>query len=179
MSAEHDKSACLIRRALPADAALLPEIERSAASTFAADPSLHFILDMPVMSAEQHMEFMQKGHVLVAECDTVLGGFLVAETMPDENCLHVWELSVHQDFQRRGFGRKLLDAAADLAKAQGCTSLSLTTFGDIPWNRPFYESCGYQVLPVSQYNARFRSIAELEQSIGLPIERRVAMIRTL
>ena len=46
-------------------------------------------------------------------------------------------------------------------------------------NRPFYESCGYQVLPVSQYNARFRSIAELEQSIGLPIERRVAMIRTI
>ncbi len=179
MSAKHDKSACLIRQALPSDAAVLPEIERSAVKTFAADPSLHFILDMPVMSAEQHLDFMQKGHVLVAECDTVLGGFLVAEAMPDEKRLHVWELSVHQDFQRRGFGRKLLDAAADIAKAQGCSSLSLTTFGDVPWNRPFYESCGYQVLPVSEYNARFRSIAELEESIGLPVERRVAMIKAI
>lgn len=179
MMAESEKSACLIRQAQIADADFLPEIERSAVQTFAADPSLHFILDMPVMFAEQHRDFMQKGHVLVAECDGVLGGFLVAEAMPDENRLHVWELSVHQNFQRRGLGRRLLDAAADIAKAQGCTSLSLTTFGDVPWNRPFYESCGYQVLPVSEYNARFRSIAELEESIGLPIERRVAMIRTL
>ncbi|MDR0252915.1 MAG: GNAT family N-acetyltransferase [Brucellaceae bacterium] len=179
MIAVHDKSACLIRQAQITDAKLLPEIERSAVKTFAADQSLHFILDMPVMSAEQHLDFMQKGHVLVAECDGVPGGFLVAEAMPDEDCLHVWELSVHQDFQRRGLGRKLLDAAAELAKEQGCASLSLTTFGDIPWNRPFYESCGYQVLPVSQYNARFRSIAELEESIGLPIERRVAMVKPL
>ena len=179
MSADANKCACLIRQAQIADAALLPEIECSAAKTFSADPSLHFILDMPVMSAEQHLDFMQKGHVLVAECDGVLGGFLVAEAVADESCLHVWELSVHQDFQRRGLGRELLDAAADIAKGQGCTQLSLTTFGDVPWNRPFYESCDYQVVPVSEYNARFRSIAELEQSIGLPIERRVAMIKTL
>lgn len=179
MIAEADKCACLIRQAQITDADLLPEIERSAVQTFAADPSLHFILDMPVMSAEQHRDFMQKGHVLVAECGNVLGGFLVAEAIPDENRLHVWELSVHQDFQRRGLGRKLLDAAANIARVQGYASLSLTTFGDVPWNRPFYESCDYQVLPVSQYNTRLRSIAELEESIGLPIERRVAMIKAL
>lgn len=179
MIADHDKSACRIRQAQITDADLLPEIERSAAKTFAADPSLHFILDMPVMSAGQHLDFMQKGHVLVAQCKDALGGFLVAETVPEECCLHIWELSVHQDYQRRGLGRRLLEAAALTAADQGCSSLSLTTFDDIAWNRPFYERCGYQVLPLQLYNARLRAVAETEKSIGLPMSRRVAMVRPL
>ncbi len=179
MTEQYEMSACRIRQAQIADAPLLPAIEISAVQNFQADPSLHFLLSMPVMSAEQHLEFMQTGFVLIAECDGKPAGFLVAEAMPDEACLHVWELSVHQDFQRRGLGRQLLDAAARIAGEQGCSSLSLTTFDDVPWNRPFYESCGYKVLPAQQHNARFRSILELEQSLGLPVERRVAMVKAL
>lgn len=179
MMNEADKCACQIRQAHRADAELLPAIELSAVKTFAADPSLHFIQDMPVMSAEQHLDFMQKGHVLVAECGAVLAGFLVAEPVPEENCLHIWELSVHQSFQRRGIGRALLDAAADFAWGKNLRSLSLTTFSDVPWNRPFYETCGFEVLPYDQYNARFTGLAELEQSLGLPRERRVTMLKLL
>lgn len=179
MTRDIQHCACLIRRAQEQDASYLPDIERSAAQTFAADPSLHFLLDMPVMSADDHLSYMKKGYVLVAECDGRLAGFLVAEMIADEHCLHVWELSVHQNFQRRGIGRRLLDAAVALAAEQGCSTLSLTTFDDIAWNRPFYEGCGYKVLPVANYNARFRAIAETEQALGLPLGRRVAMVRPL
>lgn len=175
----NNKPACIIRQAKPEDAMALPEIERSAVQSFLAEPELHFILDMPVMSAEQHMQFMQSGHVLVVECDAVLAGFLVAEPVPEENGLHIWELSVHQTYQRRGVGRALLDAAASLAQANGYQALSLTTFCDVVWNKPFYERCGFVVLPVESYNARFTALADLEQSLGLPRERRVAMVRHL
>lgn len=174
-----NKPACIIRQAKPEDATALPKIELSAVQSFLAEPELHFILDMPVMSADQHLQFMQSGHVLVAECSAVLAGFLVAEPVPQENTLHIWELSVHQSFQRRGVGRALLDAAASLAQVNGYQALSLTTFGDVVWNRPFYEQCGFAVLPVESYNPRFTALADLEQSLGLPRERRVAMVRHL
>lgn len=173
------KPTCVIRQAKAEDAASLPEIELSAVKAFLVEPDLHFIVDMPVMSAEQHLQFMQNGHVLVAECDNVRAGFLVAEPVPEENCLHIWELSVHQSYQRRGVGSALLEAVARVAKVNGFQALSLTTFDDVTWNRPFYERCGFTVVPVSSYNARFKALADLEQSLGLTRARRVAMINPL
>jgi len=33
----------------------------------------------------------------------------------------------------------------DWARGEGLASLSLTTFANVPWNGPFYRSCGFEM----------------------------------
>lgn len=64
---------------------------------------------------------------------------------------HVWggwlDLSllwVAEPLRGQGFGKKLLDAAEDEARSQGCRSVFLSTFSFQA--RPFYEKSGYEVV---------------------------------
>ena len=75
------------------------------------------------------------------ERDAVLGGALG----------HVWGgwldldiLWVSERFRGRGYGAKLLGAAEDEARTQGCHGVYLTTFSFQA--KPFYEKLGYEVV---------------------------------
>jgi GNAT superfamily N-acetyltransferase len=64
---------------------------------------------------------------------------------------HVWggwlDLSllwVAEPLRGRGYGRKLLEAAEDEARMQGCRGVFLSTFSFQA--RPFYERFGYEVI---------------------------------
>jgi len=84
----------------------------------------------------------------VATVDDAVVGFLVAEVL--EDALHVEEVAVESDHARRGHATALLDVVAEQAAALGLSGVTLTTFRDVPWNRPFYE------------RRRFRSLGEEE-----------------
>jgi GNAT superfamily N-acetyltransferase len=73
--------------------------------------------------------------------DAILGGAIG----------HVWggwlDLSllwVAEPLRGKGYGRKLLEAAEDEARSQGCGGVFLTTFSFQA--RPFYEHLGYEVV---------------------------------
>jgi GNAT superfamily N-acetyltransferase len=73
--------------------------------------------------------------------DAVLGGA----------CGHIWggwlDLSllwVAEPLRGQGHGRKLLEAAEEEARAQGCRGVFLSTFSFQA--RPFYEKFGYEVI---------------------------------
>jgi GNAT superfamily N-acetyltransferase len=75
------------------------------------------------------------------ERDAVLGGALG----------HVWGgwldlaiLWVAEPFRGQGYGAKLLRAAEDEARTQGCHGVFLTTFSFQA--KPFYEKFGYEVV---------------------------------
>jgi GNAT superfamily N-acetyltransferase len=75
------------------------------------------------------------------ERDAVLGGAYG----------HVWggwlDLSllwVAEPLRGKGYGRKLLEAAEDEARSQGCRGVLLSTFSFQA--RPFYERFGYEVI---------------------------------
>ena len=57
--------------------------------------------------------------------------------------LHIRQFDVTQPLQGRGIGRRLLAHVAAWARDEGFSALSLTTFRAIPWNGPFYRSCGF------------------------------------
>ena len=64
---------------------------------------------------------------------------------------HVWggwlDLSllwVAEPLRGRGYGRKLLEAAEDEARSQGCRGVFLSTFSFQA--RPFYERLGYEII---------------------------------
>lgn len=57
--------------------------------------------------------------------------------------LHIHQFDVTLSLQGRGIGRRLLNYVIAWARDEGLSALSLTTFRAIPWNGPFYRSCGF------------------------------------
>ena len=81
------------------------------------------------------------GTVWVAEDAGELIGFLAGTRRGDR--LHIDEFDVVQSAQGRGVGRRMMAHVTDWARREGLASLSLTTFAGVPWNAPFYRSCGF------------------------------------
>jgi GNAT superfamily N-acetyltransferase len=89
------------------------------------------------------------------------------------------QLSVRLAAMRRGIGRRLLAHAVDRARREGGDALWLTTWGHLPYNRPFYEREGFVVVPEAQCGPGLRHHLE-EQRRWLPApEHRIAMRRPL
>lgn len=85
------------------------------------------------------------------------------------------QLSVRRSAMRRGVGRFLLRHALAWARANRDPFLWLTTYAHLPWNRPFYESEGFAVVPEAEVGPGVRRDLE-EQRRALPApEERVAM----
>jgi GNAT superfamily N-acetyltransferase len=151
-----------IRLATIADIPELPGIERSAGEAF-RDTDQAWIVDDVVTGAEAYPPLIAARGVRVAEVDAALAGFVHTEAIDDE--LHVWELAVRQDRQGQGIGRRLMDAAREEALAHGCRALTLTTFRAIPFNAPFYQRLGYEILEAPP--PRLADILAVEAERGL------------
>ncbi len=77
----------------------------------------------------------------VAELDDqVIGIARLTGLTPDLIALD--QVSVDPRYGRQGIGRHLLSAVAAAAKGQGYTAMTGTTFRDLVFNGPFYESLG-------------------------------------
>jgi GNAT superfamily N-acetyltransferase len=163
----------MIRPAMPADAAFLPDIERSAAGAFRMLPELGWTPGEFVDSVEEHLASIGRGTLWVAEVDRLVVGFLTAGETGAE--LHIEEFDVHLDFQRRGIGRKLIAAAVDYARVNSLEAITLTTFRNVPWNGPFYASLGFHFIGETELGPRLKSHLSKESAHGLPREKRCAM----
>jgi hypothetical protein len=58
-------------------------------------------------------------------------------------------------------------------------SVTLSTFRDVPWNMPFYERAGFDVVPSNALSPALASIVDDEARRGLDMHRRVVMRRVL
>lgn len=151
-----------VRLAELADLPALPEIERSAGEAF-RDTIHAWVAEDDVTEIQAYPPLVAQDGVRVAEHDGVLAGFVLTEVIGDE--LHVWELAVARDHQRRGIGATLMAAAGEAARAAGCRAVTLTTFRSVPFNAPFYARLGFRIdeAPVS----RLAEILARETARGL------------
>jgi GNAT superfamily N-acetyltransferase len=90
---------------------------------------------------------------------------------------HVEELSVVPTAERRGLGSALLDAVLAYARRHGHPAVTLTTFADVPWNRPWYERRGFAALAPGEEGPELAARMLDEAAHGLHPELRVAMRR--
>jgi GNAT superfamily N-acetyltransferase len=104
-------------------------------------------------------------------------GFLIAEIL--DGVPHIEEIDVALDAGQRGHGTRLLEACIEWATRMGATAITLTTFRDVPWNLPWYERQGFQVLAVDDLGPELAARRDDEHARGLLAELRVAMRRTL
>jgi len=106
------------------------------------------------------------GFVLVAECvdapHPVVGFVHVLEI---EGHAHLEQLSVLPEHGRKGYGRALVAAAEAEALRRGHRSITLRTYRDVPWNAPFYATCGFRAsIPSTPF---LRGLVDVETRLGL------------
>ena len=124
---------------IDADAGMLFE----EAGLFLDLPDTH---EFPVTERRRWAECLHARTTLIAmDGDSRPIGF-VAVGRKDGDA-YIAQLSVRQSCMRRGVGRALLEAAAEIAQSLGERALRITTYNHLPWNRPFYEKHGFQVVP--------------------------------
>lgn len=163
-----------LRLARLGDADFLPDIERAAGQLFQGDPDLVDLDFDEVWEPDEHRALIAKGRCLTALCGDRIAGFLTAE--PKKRELHIWEMSVHPDFQQRGIGAGLIRACQIDAGNAGFRAITLTTFRDFAWNAPFYERLGFAEITDLEAHPRLAKELAEEAEAGLPRERRCAMI---
>lgn len=151
-----------VRLAQAADIPLLPDIERSAAEAFRTTRHA-WVADDSVTEAEAYHPLIAAQLVWVAEDDSVLAGFV--STILAGDALHVLELAVHLDHQRKGIGRRLMQAVIYTARTTGLRAVTLTTFLDVAFNAPFYGSMGFDIL--DHPPARLLDLLSAETQRGL------------
>lgn len=181
-----------IRLANAADVPFLADIERAAAQQFLP------YLDWLEISGDLLEGLTNMGFLLKAQMDRRLWvatlidsaktsaktslirpvvGFIVVKHLL-ESCFIV-ELDVHPDYGRLGIGSALVNACCEGAQQRGFDQVLLTTFRQVPWNIPFYQQLGFEVLPEQRWAAEIKSIVEYETRYGFVPEKRAVMRRFL
>ena len=165
-----------IRDAGAEDLARLPELEA------ASDTLLDGVTELDGVLIRSHglpapataAELASALHILVAGKPPV--GFARIEEVDGQ--AHLEQLSVHPSAAGAGLGRLLVQSALRWAQEQGYRSMTLCTFADVPFNAPFYRSCGFE--PVDDLHGELRALREHERQLGLDaLGPRVAIVREL
>jgi GNAT superfamily N-acetyltransferase len=186
----------VVRLATPDDVDLLAPIERSAGERF-RDVGMASVADDPEPPREVYVEAVGRNHVWVAELETAaalgdgpVGYAWVLVLGPDGNALghdasgrgaegrhHLEQISVVPEAGGLGVGAALMEAVIGWARADGGSALSLSTFRDLPFNRPWYERFGFEVIPGAEVadDPCWQAVRRHEGQAGLDIEARVIM----
>lgn len=162
------------------DVAAVQRVERSAGELFRSfpEPRVAACADHEPMPADDLAVLAGGGRAWVVVDGDQVVGFLALRVV--DGAAHVEEVSVDPRFGGRGHATRLLEEAASWAPAQRLAAVTLTTFRDVPWNRPFYERRGYRVLEDDEMGPVLRDLMEEEdERYGLPRELRVVMRRDL
>jgi GNAT superfamily N-acetyltransferase len=158
-----------IAAARPQDLALLPTIEQAAGMMYSETPYPQ-MADGPNVSKDFDLT-RDRAWVIAANGDPV--GFVIVREFAD--AVHIHEIDVHPRCARRGLGRQLIEHVAAWARTKRATKLTLTTFGDVPWNGPYYSRLGFSTIPVDTLSERLRETLQAEAAAGFPMTHRVAM----
>lgn len=167
----------MIRAARPDDLPALRELERAAGAPF-RDVGMEAVADDEPTTVADLALFQEDGRawVVTGEADDPVAYLLVEVVDGDA---HIEQVSVHPGHARQGLGRTLLDTAAAWAEERGLAALTLTTFAQVPWNAPYYERLGFQILTEDQMSGGLLRIRDREAARGLARWPRVTMRRTI
>lgn len=174
-AAAHDLAS--VREMTSDDVAAVRDVELAAGALFRSvpEPRIARCADDEPFSADEVTAYVRAGRAWVAVVDGDVVGFAVADVV--DGCAHVKEIAVTPEHGRRGVGTALIDRVATWTTAEQLHAITLTTFRDVAWNRPWYERLGFRVLPENDLTPGLRRLRATEHEHGLPTELRVVMRR--
>lgn len=134
--------------------------------------------DFAAAERSRWLECLQSGSVLVASDRAGRAvGFAAMRVLDGEPYLE--QLSVRMNAMRNGIGTALLNAAERVAAKSRRHSLWLTTYRHLPWNAPFYERAGFDIVPGEECgNGMSSELLFQRRLLPLP-DNRVAMRKLL
>lgn len=154
----------------------LADIEREAGAIF-EETEIAGLLNGETIPADELAQMIGEGAVWVAattENDSAVG--FVVLTKLGSNA-HIDEIDVLPAFGKLGIGTALLEHACGRAAELGFPAVTLSTFRDIPWNAPFYQKHGFEIVAESDHTDEMKLLREIESAKGLPIEKRIIMMQ--
>ena len=165
----------MIRPPRPAELAAVQHVEVAAGALF-AEVGMELVARHEPFSRFELQGFLDRGAFWVA---TPVGGDPVAYLLVEQvdGCAHIEQVTVHPDHGRQGVGARLVDTAEGWAAAHSLPALTLTTFSEVAWNRPYYERLGFRVLADDEITQGLAAIRTYEASIGIDAWPRVCMRR--
>lgn len=89
--------------------------------------------------------------------------------------LHIAEIDVHPDWQRKGVGRRLMKTILSAGQARDLRGATLTTDNAAAFNAPFYATLGFQSLASHALPPHLARIMAEEIAAGFDPTRRTAM----
>jgi ribosomal protein S18 acetylase RimI-like enzyme len=166
-----------VRLARPDELKVLFEIDDDSGKLYR---SAGVIIDLPVAhpfiadERRRWAESVSAGRTLFAldeSGDAV--GFAAVDVL--DGAAYLDQLSVRMRAMRRGVGKRLVREACALGEKLGNEAIWLTTYGHLPWNRPFYERMGFVTMPEAEWSPGVLHHVEAQrEALPLP-EERVAM----
>lgn len=163
-----------IRLATSADAKYLPAVEASAGQAFTSIEKYKWLAEGDGQTEQDHLDCIAEQLEWVAVNDSGEPiGFINAESHHDS--LFICEVSVCQQWQGQGLGKQLIKQVLDAALAHNITTVTLTTCRDVPWNAPYYQRLGFEILNKSQLTDTLRDILQYEIDAGFQATDRCAM----
>ena len=162
-----------IRAATPEDLPALDRVEALASEMFHGLVPEEIALDnVPPATLR---DACQNGRLFVAEAaDGTVVGFALLIVL-DDGSVHLEELDVLPEHGRRGVGRSLIEACRASARSHGYTTLTLSTYRDVPFNAPYYTRLGFRTLEAREVTSALARVVEIEQKKGLDRAPRVLM----
>lgn len=102
---------------------------------------------------EYYQRLLERGHSFGAYLGERLVGVALAEAMPEDQLIRVWEIHVHPEFQRQGIGRALMQRVFARAAQDGLKMVKLETQNTNVAAVRFYRSMGFalEALDISKY----------------------------
>jgi GNAT superfamily N-acetyltransferase len=162
-----------VRPSRPEESLRIQEIERLAGARF-RDVGLVRVADDEPPSVEDLARGCDDGRLFVA---VGKGGVLVGYVLADEldHQAHIEQMSVVPSYQGRGVARLLLGQIRSWAMQRDRGAITLTTFSEVPWNRPLYEHLGFTVMAADEIGPELRWRRAVEADRGLDPAKRVCM----
>lgn len=163
-----------IRSATPVDLDNLAILEVQAGQVFHSVGMSAVADDVPDQEALRRRQ--GQGLIWVAEVHGEIAGYIVA-TVLDGNA-HIQQVSVAPAYARQRIGHQLISHVEDWGGRHSRPATTLTTFRDVPWNGPYYETLGYRELSGSEIGCEVSAELKHEATLpGLDASRRCAMIK--
>jgi GNAT superfamily N-acetyltransferase len=130
-----------LRLAREPDIAALIEVELSAGELFAGT---HMDWAVGQVTPDDELRAtIARGDVWLIE-DGAPVAYLIGDQLDGD--FYIDQLSVARSHQRRGLGKRLIDAALTAARQRGHRAATLTTDRTLPWNAPYYARLGFVIL---------------------------------
>lgn len=170
-----------LRHASATDFDLLCEIDADAAELFVAaglDFESQHAHEFERVEQQRWRDSLAAGTCWIAmDPSDQPAGFAALSLLDTEPYLQ--QLSVRRQSMRRGLGTMLIAATARAALDAGHSRLWLTTYAQLPWNRPFYERSGFVSVPPHACLRELRAVLDFERRCLPAADLRIAMCKRL